>query len=250
MAKRPLRTPALPAGDRMTFFRWMQNVVVDSGDLSVKDIGAAVGRNHQAIYKALTGPKMPSEDMTRRLARHLSADPKAEEQAMRLWEAGVKEQRWAGTNPTSATTRAALGAAAEQPRATGPSTVLADGEALHDYDVTYLDLVTPGGFDWRSVHLTDPPPDKHGLDYHVDTFAAALKAAVQKYYPSIREAAHDSGVSKSTVHNWVTGGVKIPSADRFQRFLDVIAPHSFDDAANLYQLWANAQYERRWWRGD
>ncbi|MFI9404497.1 hypothetical protein [Nocardia sp. NPDC052316] len=98
MAKKPLKPPAVPAGARHQFFVYMQRLVVDNGDLSTTELGARIGHSHQAVYKALTGPKMPSRAIVGRLAEALGGDAVATE-AAKLWTAGVYEERGLSTLP-------------------------------------------------------------------------------------------------------------------------------------------------------
>jgi RNA polymerase sigma-70 factor (ECF subfamily) len=92
MAKRRLKNPDVPDGDRRGFFLFMQDLVVENGDLSTTNLGRLVHFNHQGIYRALTGPTMPSLKLTVALSRALGGEH-AEELARTYWSAGVKEQR-------------------------------------------------------------------------------------------------------------------------------------------------------------
>lgn len=96
MAKKPLKAPAVPVGERKTFFEELQRMVIDSGDLATTELGKQLGCSHQAVYKALTGPKMPSERMVRALAEKLGGDAEA---TLQLWRRGVAEQRAAANAP-------------------------------------------------------------------------------------------------------------------------------------------------------
>ncbi|MEU3010103.1 response regulator transcription factor [Nocardia asteroides] len=92
MAKKSLKLPFLPDGARIEFFRAMQELVLQAGDPSTGALGDRTGYSHQAVYKALTGPKMPSERITESIAVELGGST-AVERVRRLWSAGVAEQR-------------------------------------------------------------------------------------------------------------------------------------------------------------
>lgn len=93
MAKRPLKMPALPPGDRLTFFRSMQDLVLRNGDLSVKDLSLRIsGYSHQAVYKAITGPKVPSRQITEAIVHALEGE-QGVKWVSELWCKAVSEQR-------------------------------------------------------------------------------------------------------------------------------------------------------------
>lgn len=92
MAKRPLKPPSVPKGSRHNFFTYMQELVVENGDLSTPRLGKLLDYSHQAVYKALTGPRMPSRAMATNLAKVLGGESAAAV-ALQLWSAGVREER-------------------------------------------------------------------------------------------------------------------------------------------------------------
>ncbi|RDI68966.1 hypothetical protein [Nocardia pseudobrasiliensis] len=92
MAKKPLKPPSVPPGARHSFFVYMQGLVVDNGDLSTPQLGRLLDYSHQAVYKALTGPRMPSRAMAANLAKVVGGEAAAKT-ALRLWSAGVHEER-------------------------------------------------------------------------------------------------------------------------------------------------------------
>ncbi|TCJ89922.1 helix-turn-helix transcriptional regulator [Nocardia alba] len=92
MAKKGLKQPELPPGDRLRFFEFLRELAFEAGDRSVADIAADLPCSHQAIYKALTGPRMPSENIVKVLVTHF-ADEDAVEGAIELFKLGVLEQR-------------------------------------------------------------------------------------------------------------------------------------------------------------
>lgn len=102
MAKRPLKTPQLPAGDRLVFFQWMQRLVLEAGDKSTSAIATEVGFSAQAVHKALTGPRIPSKSLTVAIARNEGGES-ATETALRLWTTAVAEERAALAGTSSET---------------------------------------------------------------------------------------------------------------------------------------------------
>ncbi|WP_019931682.1 bifunctional diguanylate cyclase/phosphodiesterase [Nocardia sp. BMG111209] len=92
MAKKPLKPPSVPLGARHSFFAYMQRLVIENGDMSTPQLGRLLDYSHQAVYKALTGPRMPSHSMAAGLARVLAGEPAAAV-ALRLWSAGVQEEQ-------------------------------------------------------------------------------------------------------------------------------------------------------------
>jgi predicted DNA-binding transcriptional regulator AlpA/DNA-binding XRE family transcriptional regulator len=92
MAKKQLKQPSLPAGQRTSFFLYLQELVLRAGDLPVAELGSKVGYSHQTIYKALTGPKMPSSRVVVALAQVLG-DEDTVMDVCRRWENAVSEQR-------------------------------------------------------------------------------------------------------------------------------------------------------------
>lgn len=92
MAKRPLKTPQLPPGDRLAFFRWMHRLILEGGDKPTAAIAVEVHFSAQAVHKALTGPRIPGRLMTERIARTQGGEH-AVEPALQLWTAAVAEER-------------------------------------------------------------------------------------------------------------------------------------------------------------
>lgn len=92
MTKKRLKLPGLPPGSRLEFFRELQAVVRQYGDPPTVEIGHRTGYSHQAVYKALTGPKMPSRRIAHAIANALggldAVDP-----IMVLWDQGAEEER-------------------------------------------------------------------------------------------------------------------------------------------------------------
>jgi len=95
MAKKPLRFPELPKGHRRKFFVLLHHQVLLNGDMSVAALGREIGVSHQTIYKALTGPSLPSRSMVIDLATYFGKpDPdRLIEEMLGLWMQGVKEER-------------------------------------------------------------------------------------------------------------------------------------------------------------
>lgn len=94
MAKKPLKMPELPPGERLTFFRSMQDLVLRNGDHSVARLAQrSGGYSHQAVYKALTGPKVPSLEITKAIAHALEGD-RGVEWVSKLWWKAVSEERF------------------------------------------------------------------------------------------------------------------------------------------------------------
>jgi len=92
VAKRRLKRPCLPPGDRVSFFAYMQELVLENRDLPLVELGKLVHRSHQSVYKALTGPKLPSLELTTDLAQKLGGVP-ARDEAARRWRLAVREER-------------------------------------------------------------------------------------------------------------------------------------------------------------
>lgn len=92
MAKKPLRRPSLPTGRRLELFLFLQDLVLRNGDPSVAAISELVPLSHQAIYMALTGPKVPSRRITMVLSEALGGQ-EAQAEALLLWTAAVVEER-------------------------------------------------------------------------------------------------------------------------------------------------------------
>lgn len=116
MAKRALKRPDVPAGARLAFFAFMQELVVENGDLPTKQLGELVNVGHQAVYKALTGPKVPSRHLTLDLARKLGGNDAALE-ALDLWQKAVKEQRGFDTGQRIEPSPASLANPVQPPKA-------------------------------------------------------------------------------------------------------------------------------------
>lgn len=95
MAKRALRHPDLPPGHRLAFFLFVQDQVLRRGDPSVASIARDVGVSHQTIYKALTGPRLPSRTVTQDLATYLGRPHPQQlvDQVIELWTLAVAEER-------------------------------------------------------------------------------------------------------------------------------------------------------------
>ncbi|WP_447002413.1 helix-turn-helix domain-containing protein [Saccharothrix isguenensis] len=92
MAKKPLKRPELPEGARLEFFLHLQDLVLRHGDLPVSRLASEAGVSHQTVYKALTGPKVPSRSTTEALARSLAGEEAAATALLR-WESAVAEER-------------------------------------------------------------------------------------------------------------------------------------------------------------
>ncbi|MFI6998318.1 response regulator transcription factor [Nocardia sp. NPDC050175] len=92
MPKKPLKKPALPPGARRDFFDAMQAMVREAGNPPTVKLGQQVGYSHQAVYKALTGPNMPSEQITTVIAHWFGAE-EAVATALDLWRRAVAEQQ-------------------------------------------------------------------------------------------------------------------------------------------------------------
>lgn len=99
MAKKRLKRPALPEGPRLAFFLYMQDLVLRHGDLPVATLAVAAGISHQAVYKALTGPKMPSRSTTETLVRSIAGQD-AVAPAVARWEEAVADERQLRTSET------------------------------------------------------------------------------------------------------------------------------------------------------
>jgi DNA-binding phage protein len=92
LAKKSLRSPQVPSGVRRDFFIFLQGVALQVGDLSVAKIADRVHYSHQTIYKALTGPEMPSFAVAEAISRGLGGE-QARVRAVELWMRAVAEQR-------------------------------------------------------------------------------------------------------------------------------------------------------------
>ncbi|WP_407674427.1 helix-turn-helix domain-containing protein [Nonomuraea glycinis] len=76
----------------------MQKLVLESGDPSVAAIAKIVHCSHQAVYKALTGPNLPSRTITKTLVEALAGQEAAKE-ILRLWTDAVDESRSVDSTP-------------------------------------------------------------------------------------------------------------------------------------------------------
>ncbi|WP_093085422.1 helix-turn-helix transcriptional regulator [Pseudonocardia oroxyli] len=76
----------------MDFFLKLQHEVLRHGDLSAAVLGELTGFSSQTIYRALTGPKMPSRRVVTALAAALG-DEQLQNELMTFWVAGVAESR-------------------------------------------------------------------------------------------------------------------------------------------------------------
>lgn len=99
MAKKPLKWPGLPPGARLEFFVFMQDLVLHGGDLSTAELARRTGRSHQSVYKALTGPKLPSRVLTALIAEAVGG---VVSEALVKWALGVAEERLLAANPRDA----------------------------------------------------------------------------------------------------------------------------------------------------
>ncbi|MFI6573991.1 LuxR C-terminal-related transcriptional regulator [Nocardia fluminea] len=102
MAKKRVKVPELPDGDRRRFFMAMQRAVVDAGDPSTTALGEQIGYSHQAVYKALTGPRVPSEKITRAICEETHADRDA---MLAMLHRAVAEERQAADDEVESRNR-------------------------------------------------------------------------------------------------------------------------------------------------
>lgn len=101
MAKRKLKSPDVPPGARRNFFMEMQRLVLENGDKSTAALASSVHVSYQTVYKALTGPKMPSRPLTEALGEALGG-PSGAKVALEHWTYGVAEERSELAPPTTA----------------------------------------------------------------------------------------------------------------------------------------------------
>ncbi|WP_230591064.1 helix-turn-helix transcriptional regulator [Rhodococcoides fascians] len=92
MSKKSLKKPDLPPGARAEFFDYLQQLVLRAGDLSTATLANQLGVSHQTVYKALTGPRMPSQAITESLATELGGE-EAAAAVLAVWVRGVEEER-------------------------------------------------------------------------------------------------------------------------------------------------------------
>jgi DNA-binding phage protein len=92
MSKRSLKQPDVPPGPRHDFFTYMQDLVKANGDLPTTRLAERIGYSHQAVYRALTGPQMPSLHLTSKLATSLGGENSAAD-SLELWLRGVLDER-------------------------------------------------------------------------------------------------------------------------------------------------------------
>lgn len=95
MAKKPLRRPDLPPGRRLDLFLFLQDQVLRNGDQSVASLAHEIGLSHQTIYKALTGPRVPSRAVIYDLATYLGRPDPGDlvDHILALWTHAVAEER-------------------------------------------------------------------------------------------------------------------------------------------------------------
>jgi DNA-binding XRE family transcriptional regulator len=91
LAKKPLKRPTLPPGDQTEFFDFLQRMVVRCGDLPISRLASTIDFSHQTVYKALTGPKMPSQRVLDAIVGALDRDSLPE--ARERWQRAVAEAR-------------------------------------------------------------------------------------------------------------------------------------------------------------
>jgi DNA-binding phage protein len=92
LPKRSLKQPDVPPGPRHDFFTYMQDLVKANGDLPTTRLAERIGYSHQAVYRALTGPQMPSLHLTSKLATSLGGENSAAD-SLELWLQGVLDER-------------------------------------------------------------------------------------------------------------------------------------------------------------
>ncbi|WP_244881102.1 helix-turn-helix transcriptional regulator [Tsukamurella pseudospumae] len=102
MSKRPLKSPELAddgsAVARREYFNQAQSLVIRSGDQPVAqlahniEVAHGTGLSHQTVYRALTGPKLPS----RRVVALLDEELAAGGLLLELWSEAVMEERREG----------------------------------------------------------------------------------------------------------------------------------------------------------
>ena len=92
MPKRPLKQPDVPPGPRYDFFAHLQDLVKANGNLPTTRLAERIGYSHQAVYRALTGPRMPSLHLTSKLATSLGGESSSAD-SLELWFQGVLDER-------------------------------------------------------------------------------------------------------------------------------------------------------------
>jgi transcriptional regulator with XRE-family HTH domain len=99
------RSRGTPAATDTWLF--MQDQVLRCGDLPVAAIARDVGVSHQTIYKALTGPRLPSRAVAQDLATYLGRTDSQQlvEQVLERWTLAVAEEREPKRTPTSTHSR-------------------------------------------------------------------------------------------------------------------------------------------------
>lgn len=70
----------------------MQDLVKANGDRPTTQLAERIGYSHQAVYRALTGPRMPSLHLTTKLATSLGGTDSAAA-SLELWLQGVLDER-------------------------------------------------------------------------------------------------------------------------------------------------------------
>jgi hypothetical protein len=133
LAKKPLRRPDWPAGERREFFLYLQRLVLQGGDLPVAEIGRAIGFSHQTVHKALTGPKMPSWRVVAAIVAGV-ASPAEIAEARERYERAVGDQRNLASGEVSLNPRQTTGASARHEL----MRLLNNARADSPYKVEYL----------------------------------------------------------------------------------------------------------------
>jgi len=104
VAKKPLRQPEVPPGDRSNFFACLRGLVLEAGDLPVSAVASKCRFSHQTVYKALVGPKMPSERVVEAIVSALGR-PEALSRTVALLRLGVEEERESVSTEVSSSPR-------------------------------------------------------------------------------------------------------------------------------------------------
>ncbi|MFG2947556.1 helix-turn-helix domain-containing protein [Streptomyces adustus] len=105
MAKKPLGLPLAPPGPQYDFFSLLQEMILKAGDPSLATLAGRVHCARQVLHRATRGPKMPSRDLTKRIADALFDDDETRNDArsrlLAAWTQGVADARQAASSPAA-----------------------------------------------------------------------------------------------------------------------------------------------------
>jgi hypothetical protein len=184
MAKKPLKEPDAPRGPQYDFFLLVQQLVLTHGDESVAGIASRMFCSRQVLYRALTGPKLPSRRLVEELVQALGCSAHDRSEALAAWEAAVTDQRRFRRS----------GESGQPPQRQTQAPLRRSGRPLGPLEDT-----TPG----------------------TTMFASNLRALASNNGATVRQLAEEMSLAPSTMSRYFSGR-RIPPRDVMERMLESI----------------------------